>query len=113
MRVNHFLLPFFQRHFAVFALPGPVEDSLKSVVNSILEASMTQNDHPGLDIELHNGIVQASVKVLTAVKNVLKPSPMPGRSHYCFTLKGIVKCFQVRARSCMIYMYLVFNRIFT
>ena len=84
-----------QRHFAVFSLPGPEDESLKTIVNSILESSMTQADHPGLDIELHNGIVQASVKMLTAIKTVLKPSPMPGRTLYSFTLKGIVTCFQV------------------
>ena len=58
---------------------------------------MTQGDHPGLDIELHNGLVQASVKVLTAIKSVLRPSPMPGRTHYCFTLRGVIQCFQVRS----------------
>ena len=86
---------YLQRHFAVFSLPGPQDDSLKTIVNSILESSMTQGDHPGLDIELHNGLVQASTRMLSAIKSVLKPSPMPGRTLYSFTLKGIVTCFQV------------------
>ena len=79
----------------MFSLPAPHDDGLKSIVNSVLESNMTQGDHPGLDIELHNGLVQASVKLVTAIKNVLRPSPMPGRTHYCFTLKGVIQCFQV------------------
>ena len=79
----------------MFHLPTPQEDSLKNIVNGILEANMNAGDHPGLDIELHNGIVQSSVKLMAAVKKVLRPSPMPGRHHYFFTLKDVATCFQV------------------
>ena len=57
---------------------------------------MLQGDHPGLEIEVHNALVSASCRVLSAVKNVLRPTPMPGRKHYLFSLRDIVKCFQVR-----------------
>ena len=55
---------------------------------------MTQG-RPGLDIELHNAIVQASCKLLTSVKDVLKPTTTPGRAHYRFSLRDLVTCFQV------------------
>ena len=57
---------------------------------------MTDNDKPGLEIELHNTIVKASCQILTAVQDVLRPTPMPGRHHYLFTLKDLTTCFQVR-----------------
>ena len=64
-------------------------------MNIWFQSNMMAGDHPGLDIELHNALVQASCKILTEVKNVLRPTPMPGRKHYFFTLKDLVTCFQV------------------
>ena len=84
-----------QRHFAVFNLATPRDDALRNLVHGILEVNMTEGERPGLDIDLHNAIVRASCEILTAVQNVLKPSPMPGRRHYLFTLKDITTCFQV------------------
>ena len=56
---------------------------------------MYHGEHPGLDIEVHNTVVQASCSLLSAVRSVLPCSPMPGRNHYLFTLRDIVTCFQV------------------
>ena len=56
---------------------------------------MTDNDKPGLEIELHNTVVKASCQILTAVQNVLRPTPLPGRHHYLFTLKDLTTAFQV------------------
>lgn len=56
---------------------------------------MLYDSHPGLEIDVHNALVQASCKMLAAVKHVLRPTSMPGRKHYLFTLKDIVTCFQV------------------
>ena len=59
------------------------------------QANVTDNDKPGLEIDLHNQIVKASCQVLTAVQTVLRPTPLPGRYHYLFTLKDLTTCFQV------------------
>ncbi|KAF6030090.1 hypothetical protein EB796_011603 [Bugula neritina] len=53
-----------ERHFAVFSLAAPEGEGLKNVVHCVLEAHMTQNDSPGLIIDLHNAIVQASCRLL-------------------------------------------------
>ncbi|XP_067674368.1 uncharacterized protein [Haliotis asinina] len=86
------------RHFAVFNLPAPMDESLKTVVNGILEANMTHQDAPGLDIDLHSSLVHASCDLLTSLQSVLRPTPMPGRYHYLFTLKDLTKCFQCLKR---------------
>ncbi|XP_070190368.1 uncharacterized protein [Littorina saxatilis] len=86
------------RHFAVFSLPPAHDESLKTVVNGILEANMTQQESPGLDLDLHNALVNMSCDMLTAAQSVLRPTPMPGRYHYLFTLKDISKCFQCLRR---------------
>lgn len=86
------------RHFAVFSVPPAHDEPLKSVVHGILEANMTQQESPGLDLDLHNALVNMSRDMLTAAQNVLRPTPMPGRCHYLFTLKDISKCFQCLKR---------------
>ncbi|KAL4232681.1 hypothetical protein ACF0H5_007369 [Mactra antiquata] len=86
------------RHFAVFSLPGPQDDALKSIVHGILEANVTDNDKPGLEIDLHNNIVKASCQILQALQAVLRPTPIPGRYHYLFTLKDLTTCYQCLKR---------------
>ena len=56
---------------------------------------MLLGERPALEFDLRESLVQASCKLLSAVKTVLRPSLMPGRTHYLFTLKDIVTCFQV------------------
>ncbi|XP_053397319.1 dynein axonemal heavy chain 5-like isoform X6 [Mercenaria mercenaria] len=86
------------RHFAVFNLPGPQDEALKSIVHGILEANVTDNDKPGLEIDLHNNIVKASCQILQALQTVLRPTPLPGRYHYLFTLKDLTTCYQCLKR---------------
>ncbi|XP_052807484.1 dynein axonemal heavy chain 5-like isoform X7 [Mya arenaria] len=86
------------RHFAVFNLPGPQDDALRTIVHGILEANVTDNDKPGLEIDLHNNIVKASCQILAAVQSVLRPTPLPGRYHYLFTLKDLTTCYQCLKR---------------
>ncbi|CAH1226669.1 DNAH5 [Branchiostoma lanceolatum] len=85
------------RHFSVVHLPAPQGQDLESVVNSMLEANMSF-DGQGLDTELHNSLTAASCELLTTVQDVLRPSPMPGRQHYMFTLRNIAKAFQCMKR---------------
>ncbi|GFN75495.1 dynein beta chain, ciliary [Plakobranchus ocellatus] len=86
------------RHFAVFNMPAPQDDSLKNIVHGILEANMTSQDAPGLDLDLHNALVSVSCDLLTSIQSVLRPTPMDGRHHYLFTLRDITKCFQCMRR---------------
>ncbi|XP_035829673.1 dynein heavy chain 5, axonemal isoform X2 [Aplysia californica] len=86
------------RHFAVFSMPAPQDDSLKNIVHGILEANMTAGDAPGLDLDLHNALVSVSCDMLVSIQSVLRPTPMDGRHHYLFTLKDITKCFQCMRR---------------
>ncbi|KAI8520697.1 hypothetical protein Bbelb_004510 [Branchiostoma belcheri] len=85
------------RHFSVIHLPAPQGQDLESVVNSMLEANMSF-DGQGLDTELHTSLTAASCELLTSVQDVLRPSPMPGRQHYMFTLRNIAKAFQCMKR---------------
>ncbi|XP_066278010.1 uncharacterized protein [Branchiostoma lanceolatum] len=85
------------RHFSVVHLPAQQGQDLESVVNSMLEANMSF-DGQGLDTELHNSLTAASCELLTTVQDVLRPSPMPGRQHYMFTLRNIAKAFQCMKR---------------
>lgn len=83
-----------KRHFAVFRLPPPKADSLFTVVTSILEANMAQNQGTGLPQEFHEQIVTASCKMLSSIQDVLRPSPSPGRCHHQFNLRDITRVFQ-------------------
>ena len=53
------------------------------------------DDQPGIDLDMHNVIVNASFEMLSAVQRVLRPTPMPGRRHYMFNLRDFVNCFNV------------------
>ncbi|XP_048577711.1 dynein axonemal heavy chain 8 isoform X3 [Nematostella vectensis] len=83
-----------KRHFAMFYLPAPIGESLFTVVNSVLEANMAQNQGMGLPQDFHDQIVTASCQLLTSVQNVLRPSPTPGRCHYQFNLRDLTRVFQ-------------------
>ncbi|CAH3196290.1 unnamed protein product, partial [Porites evermanni] len=83
-----------KRHFAVFRLPAPTAESLFTIVTSILEANMAQNQGMGLPQEFHEQIVMASCTLLTSLQDVLRPSPTPGRYHYQFNLRDITRVFQ-------------------
>ncbi|XP_071954985.1 uncharacterized protein [Antedon mediterranea] len=82
------------RHFAIFYLPEPKDNSLHAIIDSVLDGNMTKNNQQSLSQELHDCIVNGSCELLTSIQNVLRPSPMPGRYHYIFTLRDITKAFQ-------------------
>ncbi|CAL1527205.1 unnamed protein product [Lymnaea stagnalis] len=86
------------RHFAVFSMPAPQGESLKTMVHGILKVNMTKGETTGLDLDLHNALVSASCEMLISIQNVLRLTPMEGRDHYLFTLKDITKCFQCLRR---------------
>jgi hypothetical protein len=73
-----------------------VQEGYLKLLFFLSQANMTQAESPGLDLDLHNALVNMSREMLTAAQSVLRPTPMPGRNHYLFTLKDIAKCFQVQ-----------------
>lgn len=80
----------------MFNLSAPEGDALRNILHCVLEANMTQNDSPGLVIDLHNAIVQASCKLLSLTMKTLRPSAMPGREYYAFSVRDVNNCFMVR-----------------
>lgn len=60
-----------------------------------VKANLLFGEHNGIDIDLHNSIVSASVSLLGSVVCTLRPSALPGRQHYKFSLGDIGTCFQV------------------
>ena len=85
-----------KRHFAVVSLPEPRDSTLTGIVDAILDGNMHKNNGQSLAQELHEAIVAASCQLLTSVQAVLRPSMMPGRHHYMFTLRDLTKAFQVK-----------------
>ena len=71
------------------------DGALSSIVDAVLDGNMTKHNGQSLAQELQDAIVNASCKLLTSVQKVLRPTPMPGRFHYMFTLRDISKTFQV------------------
>ncbi|XP_022081686.1 dynein gamma chain, flagellar outer arm-like [Acanthaster planci] len=86
------------RHFAVVSLPEPHDSTLTGIVDAILDGNMHKNNGQSLAQELHEAIVTASCQLLTKVQAVLRPSLMPGRHHYMFTLRDLTKAFQCLVR---------------
>ncbi|XP_071801693.1 uncharacterized protein [Asterias amurensis] len=86
------------RHFAVISLPEPRDSALSGIVDAILDGNMHKNNGQSLAQELHESIVNASCQLLTKVQSVLRPSMMPGRYHYMFTLRDLTKAFQCLVR---------------
>lgn len=60
-----------------------------------MKANLLFGEHNGIDVDLHDSIVSASVSLLGSVGCTLRPSALPGRQHYQFSLRDIGTCFQV------------------
>ena len=80
----------------MISLPEPRDSALSGIVDAILDGNMHKNNGQSLAQELHESIVNASCQLLTKVQSVLRPSMMPGRYHYMFTLRDLTKAFQVQ-----------------
>ena len=85
----------------MISLPEPQDSALQSIMDAILDGNMTKNNAQSLAQELHDSIVNASCQLLTSVKKVLRPSPVPGKHHYMFTLRDLTKAFQVSRKMLM------------
>lgn len=95
---HHSLDPRLMRNFAVINVPSFSQDSLRHVMSGIFEAHLSYNDSAGLDIELHNRLVEVSSKMYSQIKDVLLMSNLEGREHYLYNLKDFNTCCQCLRR---------------
>ncbi|EDW29667.1 GL14941, partial [Drosophila persimilis] len=82
--------PAFVRHFALFSLPKPNEETLTQIFNGILLGFL--GSFSGAIRALSEPMVTACVDVYMRVANVMLPTP--DRSHYIFNLRDLSKCIQ-------------------
>ncbi|XP_075157385.1 dynein heavy chain at 16F [Haematobia irritans] len=84
------LTPRFVRHFALFALPKPNDETLTTIFNGILTGffeSFSSSIRP-----LSEPIVHACVEVYMRIAQEMLPTP--DKSHYIFNLRDLSKCIQ-------------------
>ncbi|BFG02702.1 dynein heavy chain 6 axonemal [Drosophila madeirensis] len=84
------LTPRYVRHFALFSLPKPNEETLTQIFNGILLGFL--GSFSGAIRALSEPMVHACVDVYMRVANVMLPTP--DRSHYIFNLRDLSKCIQ-------------------
>ncbi|KAH8299235.1 hypothetical protein KR044_006570, partial [Drosophila immigrans] len=84
------LTPRFVRHFALFSLPKPNEETLTQIFNGIL-LGFLQTFSSAIRA-LSEPMVHACVDVYMRVAKVMLPTP--DRSHYIFNLRDLSKCIQ-------------------
>ncbi len=82
------------RHSVLIYLPSPDDQALRSIFNGVLEASLTHPFDQSIDAELHHSLIEASVKLLGHINEVLRPCPTPGRQHYLFNMKTVITILQ-------------------
>lgn len=61
-----------------------------------VQACLSQNDEVCLPTDLQEQLVSASCSLLSLIQQNLQPCELPGRGHYCFSLKDLTKVFQVK-----------------
>lgn len=84
------LTPRFVRHFALFSLPKPNEETLTQIFNGILRGFL--ETFSSAIRALSEKMVHACVDVYVRVSQVMLPTP--DRSHYIFNLRDLSKCIQ-------------------
>lgn len=84
------LTPRFVRHFALFSLPKPNEETLTQIFNGILRGFL--ETFSSAIRALSEPMVHACVDVYMRVSKVMLPTP--DRSHYIFNLRDLSKCIQ-------------------
>ncbi|KAG2466381.1 DYH6 protein, partial [Polypterus senegalus] len=82
--------PRFIRHFSMFCLPTPSENSLKQIFKAILGGFLA--DFPPAVKQTATSIVDASVEIYRRMSTDLLPTP--AKSHYVFNLRDLSKCVQ-------------------
>ncbi|XP_072930463.1 dynein axonemal heavy chain 6 isoform X2 [Epargyreus clarus] len=80
----------FVRHFAMFYIPAPNSDAMKTIFKAILKGHM-EDFVPEVSV-LGDAIVNAAVDVY--VKMCAEMLPTPAKSHYVFNLRDLSKSMQ-------------------
>lgn len=86
------LTPRFMRHFHIFNLPDPSEESMRSIFEAILREFLSHNHFPESVRKLAGLAVAATVDMYTQITNNLLP--IPAKFHYTFNLRDVAKVFQ-------------------
>ncbi|XP_034940720.1 dynein beta chain, ciliary [Chelonus insularis] len=86
--------PRLQRHFIVFAVSFPNNDSLMTIYSSILSQHLANLEHrfPLCVTEMGDSIVQASLQLHNRCAQVFLPTAT--KFHYIFNLRDLSNCFQ-------------------
>ncbi|XP_055549943.1 dynein axonemal heavy chain 6 [Wyeomyia smithii] len=84
------LTPRFIRHFALFSLPTPNSDTMKTIFKAILTGFLL--DFSKVLQPLAESIIEAAVAVYERISEELLPTPK--KSHYVFNLRDLSKCVQ-------------------
>ncbi|XP_052869496.1 dynein axonemal heavy chain 6 [Anopheles cruzii] len=84
------LTPRFIRHFALFSLPSPSSDTLKTIFKALLGGFL--NDFSMAIRPLAEPVVETAVSVYERILAELLPTPK--KSHYVFNLRDLSKCIQ-------------------
>ncbi|XP_050084093.1 dynein axonemal heavy chain 6 [Anopheles aquasalis] len=84
------LTPRFIRHFALFSLPSPSSDTLKTIFKALLGGFL--NEFSMAIRPLAEPIVETAVSVYERILAELLPTPK--KSHYVFNLRDLSKCIQ-------------------
>ncbi|XP_058822007.1 dynein axonemal heavy chain 6 [Topomyia yanbarensis] len=87
---RNILTPRFIRHFALFSLPTPNSDTMKTIFKAILTGFLS--DFSMAIRPLADPIIEAAVAVYERISEELLPTPK--KSHYVFNLRDLSKCIQ-------------------
>ena len=86
------LTPRFMRHFHVFCMPNPTDDTLKVIFEGIINGFLTKNSFSDAVKKAGSFSVGSTVDLFSQITLGLLPTP--AKFHYTFNLRDISKVFQ-------------------
>jgi dynein heavy chain len=86
------ITPRLLRHFALFSLPTPTEDTLKGIFTQIMSGFFTEGGFSKPIVRAAEGIINSAVEIYARMSTDLLPTP--AKSHYVFNLRDLSKCVQ-------------------
>lgn len=82
----------FLRHFNIFAVNDPSEESMSRIFTAVLFAGLKRNDFASDAMSAVTGIVNATMDVYLSSLTELRPTP--AKSHYIFNLRDFSRVVQ-------------------
>lgn len=86
------ITPRLLRHFAMFSLPQPNEDTLKTIFTQIMTGFFSIRGFSKPVVRAAEAVVQSAVAIYQHMSTDLLPTP--AKSHYVFNLRDLSKCVQ-------------------